>query len=245
MAAGHGCYLVGDLDGARRWFADAVGATGTPMSALVLSLSCWSMAESEAGHAVAARELAERAMALVRTHSMESVPQMTLAFTALGGALVEQGDLATAQEVCDEGLRVRRAHPGLSPWPTLHHLLVCARLAVERGRHAEAEELLSEAEAVLTFDEDPALARTLERIAAVRALIPPCPRRPAEAGDQLTPREREVLRRLTGTQSLREIAGDLYVSRNTIKTITTSLYRKLGAHGREEAVTLARRRALL
>ena len=45
-----------------------------------------------------------------------------------------------------------------------------------------------------------------------------------------------MLRRLQGTQSLREIAAELYVSQNTIKTFTLSLYRKLGVHSRSEAV---------
>ena len=56
-------------------------------------------------------------------------------------------------------------------------------------------------------------------------------RRPL-GGGPLTPREQEILHRLHGSQTLREIAGDLYVSHNTVKTITSSLYRKLGAHSR-------------
>ena len=53
-----------------------------------------------------------------------------------------------------------------------------------------------------------------------------------------------MLRRLRGSQSLREIAGDLYVSHNTVKTITSSIYRKLGAHSREDAIGIARVRSL-
>ena len=60
-------------------------------------------------------------------------------------------------------------------------------------------------------------------------------------GESLTPRERQILRRLHGSQTLQEIATDLYVSHNTVKTITLSLYRKLGAHSRAEAIDIARR----
>ena len=244
VTAGHAAYLVGDLDTARRRCAEATESGVAPRTIHVLALSLWSLAETEAGHAVAARELAERAMAVVRAHAMGSVPQVGLAFSAIGAALLEQGDLAAAETVCAEGLRVRRENPGLSPWPMLHQLLVCARLAVEQGRGAEAKALLVEAESLLVWDDDPASETSRRRIAAVRALLPTRPRA-AAVGDELTPREHEVLRRLTGTQSLQEIAVDLYVSRNTVKTITASLYRKLGAHGREDAVTRARRRALI
>ena len=42
-------------------------------------------------------------------------------------------------------------------------------------------------------------------------------------------------RLLQGSLSLSEIAGELYVSTNTVKTHTQSLYRKLGASSRTEA----------
>jgi LuxR family maltose regulon positive regulatory protein len=65
-----------------------------------------------------------------------------------------------------------------------------------------------------------------------------------DAGD-LTDRELAVLRRLTGDGSAREIAADLYVSHNTVKTQMRSIYRKLGVATREEAVRRARERGLL
>jgi LuxR family transcriptional regulator, maltose regulon positive regulatory protein len=61
----------------------------------------------------------------------------------------------------------------------------------------------------------------------------------ARPGAALTPRERQILHRLRGTQTLREIAADLFVSHNTVKTLTLSLYRKLGVHSRAEVVALA------
>ena len=86
------------------------------------------------------------------------------------------------------------------------------------------------------------MAPTRNRVAAVRNLLnqPPRPKPPA-VGESLTPRERQILRRLHGSQTLQEIATDLYVSHNTVKTITLSLYRKLGAHSRAEAIDIARR----
>lgn len=61
----------------------------------------------------------------------------------------------------------------------------------------------------------------------------------------LTPREQAVLAQLPGTRSLDGIAGDLFVSRNTVKTQTSSLYRKLGVGDRWSAVRRAYQLGLL
>jgi LuxR family maltose regulon positive regulatory protein len=58
--------------------------------------------------------------------------------------------------------------------------------------------------------------------------------------DPLTERERTVLRYLASTLSTAEIASDLYLSVNTVKTHQRSLYRKLGVASRREAVHRAR-----
>lgn len=69
----------------------------------------------------------------------------------------------------------------------------------------------------------------------------------AEMFDEpLTGRELDVLRLLLqGDLSLREIAGELYLSFYTVKTHVRAAYRKLGAHSRAEAVLNARRRSLI
>ncbi|MFI5615113.1 LuxR C-terminal-related transcriptional regulator [Amycolatopsis sp. NPDC051903] len=61
----------------------------------------------------------------------------------------------------------------------------------------------------------------------------------------LTERERTVLRLLPTVRSLDEIAGDLMVSPNTVKTHVRALYRKLGVGSRREAVRSALRRGLV
>ena len=63
--------------------------------------------------------------------------------------------------------------------------------------------------------------------------------------EPLTGRETSVLRLLPTALTPREIAKELYLSPNTIKTHTRSLYRKLGVNTRHEAVEAARRVNLL
>ena len=71
----------------------------------------------------------------------------------------------------------------------------------------------------------------------------PGPRRKL-AGD-LSDRELAVLRLLPGEASLREIASSLYLSLNTVKTHSRSIYRKLDASSREQAVARGRELGLL
>jgi LuxR family maltose regulon positive regulatory protein len=61
-------------------------------------------------------------------------------------------------------------------------------------------------------------------------------RRSGRLHEELTDPELSILRLLTGTATQREIGHALFLSVNTVKGYTRSLYRKLGAASREEAV---------
>jgi LuxR family transcriptional regulator, maltose regulon positive regulatory protein len=64
-------------------------------------------------------------------------------------------------------------------------------------------------------------------------------------GDELSERELTVLRLLPTRLSQREIGESLYVSVNTVKTHTKSIFRKLGVSTREDAVAKARELGLV
>lgn len=64
-------------------------------------------------------------------------------------------------------------------------------------------------------------------------------------GEELTPKELEVLRLLATRLSRREIGERLYVSLNTVKTHQRAVYRKLGVEHRGAAVSRARELGLL
>jgi LuxR family transcriptional regulator, maltose regulon positive regulatory protein len=63
--------------------------------------------------------------------------------------------------------------------------------------------------------------------------------------EQLSGREREVLSLLSGMLSTAEVASELFISVNTVKTHLKSIYRKLAATHRGEAVRRARQLELL
>src|SRR5690606_25010170 len=71
-----------------------------------------------------------------------------------------------------------------------------------------------------------------------------CPPHPAVTGP-LTAREHAVLRYLPSVMSAAEIASELYLSVNTVKTHLRHIYRKLGTAGRRETVRRARELRLL
>jgi DNA-binding NarL/FixJ family response regulator len=102
--------------------------------------------------------------------------------------------------------------------------------------------------------------RPHELVAGVRAavsgetlLAPPITRRLVEAFvhrpppgtttppalDELTPREVEVLRHIADGQSNAEIARELFVSEDTVKTHASRIFMKLGLRDRTQAVILA------
>ncbi|MGY0488097.1 response regulator transcription factor [Streptomyces sp. WG-D5] len=98
---------------------------------------------------------------------------------------------------------------------------------------------------------DALVGRAAAALAAVPVAVPvsaPIPRddgsRPS--AHRLTDRELAVLRSLLRQEaSLRQIADDLYVSYNTVKTHTRSVYRKLGARSRAEALLRAEELGLI
>jgi LuxR family maltose regulon positive regulatory protein len=92
---------------------------------------------------------------------------------------------------------------------------------------------------------DPALPAELAALLAdVKRSAPP-PAGPLWPSEPLTQSETRVLRYLPTHLGTPEIAAELFVSANTVKTHLQHLYRKLGAHSRGEAVQRARASGLL
>jgi two-component system NarL family response regulator len=63
--------------------------------------------------------------------------------------------------------------------------------------------------------------------------------------ESLTDREREVLTLVAEGRSNREIGSDIHIEESTVKTHLKSIFTKLHAESRTEAVTVATRRGLL
>jgi len=134
--------------------------------------------------------------------------------------------------------------------------LACALLSgamVAQGRLEEARRWLGRAERALQPQAEPSIemhrAKCAGLISEILDLLAqpsqPAPAEPARLRESLTLSERRVLRYLPTHLRATEIAGELHLSVNTVKTHLRNLYRKLGACSRREAVERARAFGLL
>ena len=242
-ALGHSAYIQGDLDRAVAALGPVGRSDDAPKIIKVLALSVESFAEAERGDLARARECAELAMTIVEARGLRVMPQASLAFAALGQAQAAAGKVDEALVTLELGLAMRRQSSAQGLWGPILHLLVTARVAAEAGRSQMARDLLAEL-ATRTGRFPDGMAAMHQRVEAVNQLL-----RDEVAlqllNETLTGREQDVLRCLNRGLSLHEIAVELYLSSNTVKTHARSVYRKLGAHSRTEALQTARRRSLI
>jgi DNA-binding NarL/FixJ family response regulator len=113
---------------------------------------------------------------------------------------------------------------------------------VEAARAAGAS-----AYAVKTVDpsELPLLVRDAVGGADFRAMVPRDPDFSSDGNDELSDRERAVMRALAQGLTNREIATELWVSEQTVKFHLRNTYRKLGVGTRGEATRWAHRNGLV
>ena len=188
------------------------------------------------------------------------------AAAALAHAWLAAGDRQQARRALAPALATVHAAPArarLQVWLADAHLSYEGG-DVRRGRRSLASALrLGRPEQVtLPFALErawiePVLLRDSQLARAHRQLIAPAtrdhppvpPGHPDQAGmapgESLTEREREVLRHISQMLSCAEVASELYISINTVKTHLRSIYRKLGARHRGEAVRRARQLELI
>lgn len=172
-----------------------------------------------------------------------------------GAARLLTGDPAGALGLCrrlDElGRHHPRAHLGCRLVAAAAHLgLGDTEAAIAAWQHAGTLAELAGVRAPLATIPRPAIARLAAlgggqvveqfRGTDVQAVFPG----PVEVV-RLTDREHAVLAELVRGSSARETASNLFVSVNTVKTQQRSLYRKLGAHSKDEVLDTARKLGLL
>ncbi len=91
----------------------------------------------------------------------------------------------------------------------------------------------------LLIDAQLAALRHGPLVAELLGTTAPSDGRGVELTDPLSPRELDVLRHLVAGMDTDGIAGDLFVSRNTVRTHTKSIYRKLSVQNKRDAVLRA------
>lgn len=186
-----------------------------------------------------------------------------LADVSRGRAHLALDDLEGARQSVRGVLSATRRH--LSRYVLVESMLLDARIADRAHDTGRALEMITNAldvaheDLVLPFvhAREP-LADLLARHPAVADRWPSPPpgthwstgatvavSRVRELPVQLTQREKSVLAYLATSMTAAEVADELYLSVNTVKTHLAAIYRKLGARGRREAVRRARELELL
>jgi LuxR family maltose regulon positive regulatory protein len=153
-------------------------------------------------------------------------------------------DPASARADATKAVDLARQIPG--DLALAYTLTICGDTLLDVG-DTSGDALLIEARSIIDRCPDPGIAgRYLARIESrhgvggLRSRSSGTTRDTDALIEQLTERETAVLRYLPTKLSQREIASELYVSPNTVKTHCAAIYRKLGVGDRKAAVQAAR-----
>jgi LuxR family transcriptional regulator, maltose regulon positive regulatory protein len=244
-ALGRSLYLSGRAAEAREVLGDLVSHAPAPDQqpfVVINALGLLSLVEAEDSDDGRAAALARQAMDVAEAQGVRYDPMTGVAYIALARSAARQGALAEAEQLLDQALQVL----GNDSY-TVQYAQALAELAGvrhARGHSDGARAALDEARRLITAFTDPGmLAGLLDR--TERTLGRPGGRRRPSATDALSDRELVVLRLLATSLSQPEIAKELYVSVNTVRTHIQGIYRKLGVASRREAVAAAREQELL
>jgi LuxR family maltose regulon positive regulatory protein len=211
----------------------------------VFALGQLALIAAEGGDWRACEAHTEAGFDVIRAFGLEEYWQCSLVHAAQARLLRHDRRLSEARAQLERSAALARR--GIGVVELAYVLLMLGELLRELGDRRAARELVAEASGVLAGAPEPGtlVPRLLARAERTLRLVlrPSAARIPVT--DELTAREQAVLGLLPSGLSAREIGGELGVSRDTIKTHTKSIYRKLGASSRREAVARARELDLL
>jgi LuxR family maltose regulon positive regulatory protein len=243
-ALGRSLYLSGRAGEAAAVLRD-VASHAVPDQQVFVTINAFallSLLAGEDGDDERAMALARRAMDVAETQSVRYDPMTGVAYIALARSTACRGGLAEAEHLLDQALKVLGSDSYMVQ--NAQAMLELAGVRHARGDVDGARAAIDEARRLITTLADPGmLGSLLDR--TERTLGRPSSRRRPSAADALTDRELVVLRLLATELSQPEIAQELYVSVNTVRTHIQGIYRKLGVASRREAVATAREHRLL
>jgi LuxR family transcriptional regulator, maltose regulon positive regulatory protein len=150
---------------------------------------------------------------------------------------LERRRAATARELLLTATRLRPTLSRAIPWFAVQTKLELARTHLGLADVDGAKILLREAEDIIR--EQPDLGTLVQKTADLRTSLGNTVGLGSGWASTLTAAELRLLPLLTTHLSFREIADRLYVSRNTVKSQAISVYRKLDASSRSEAIERA------
>jgi LuxR family maltose regulon positive regulatory protein len=242
VALGAAALLAGDEAEAARRFQECMDNPLDRPLVKASALAHLALIEGEHGRWDEATVLARRARELLGPSAW--LPPGTL---VLATSVLIETHAGRAAEVEDDRRQCHRMLVdlvGVAPWLNLQARIALTREALLRHDRADATALLDEVDAMLAVT--PGAGGVASRSAALRRELNTA-RDPTQrfGPASLTAAELRVLQLLPTHLSVAEIADRLYVSRNTVKSQTIAIYRKLGASCRGDAIDAAVEAGLL
>jgi LuxR family maltose regulon positive regulatory protein len=237
--------LTGDVDRAGVLFAEsaAAAATYSNADALVLSESELALLAMDSGRWSEAAEHLDLALAVVDAHRMHDYATSVLAFAGAARLAVHRGDLNEANRQLTRAMRARPSCTFALPYLAVRLRLQLAKVSWAIADHATARHLLREIDDILVHR--PALGDLVEEVSEFRRSLTSSAQVGVTGGSPLSPAELRLLPYLQTHLTIREIAERLFVSRNTVSSEVSSIYRKLGVSSRSDAVQQATTTGLL
>jgi LuxR family transcriptional regulator, maltose regulon positive regulatory protein len=237
--------MAGDRDRADMLFEDQV-AQGRVVGGLIGA--CIAFAERallaiDGGAWDQAGRYLVQARSVAREAHLEEHPPVALMYAVAARVALHQGDRA---EVGAELTRAQGLRPDLTyalPYLAVQVRLELARVHLALADTAAARTLLREADEVLR--RRPSLGIFVQQAKDLRAELARAKGKSAPGASALTAAELRLLPMLCTHLSLPEIAAEMFLSRNTIRSQAYSIYRKLGVSSRSQAVALAGKLGLL
>jgi LuxR family maltose regulon positive regulatory protein len=227
-------WLLGDVPGAEAALEAAADAFPSAVGSLALAKRA--AIRLHAGDWQAADELATAAAADLRATRWDARLAAFYVHAVSARVAIARGDIATGRGALVRAQLVRPSASHAAPWVSVDALLELARAYLSISDPAGAQTALREAEAIIRHR--PGLGALVGELVEVRRRIGGAS--DALAGSStLTSAELRVLPLLPTYLSFQDIADRLGISRNTVKTHAMSIYGKLWASSRGEAVERA------
>jgi LuxR family maltose regulon positive regulatory protein len=231
--------LVGEIEEAVVLFSEsvAVAAANGNTDATIVSESELAVLAMERGRWAEAATHVEHALAAIEEARMQDYATSVLAFAGAARLAVHRGDLDEANRRLTQAMRARPSLTFVLPYLAVRVRLQLARVYVAMADPGTARHLLREIDDILS--QRPALGALVEEVSEFRELLSSDAQVESTGGPPLTSAELRLLPYLQTHLSLREIGERLFVSRNTVSSEVSSIYRKLGVSSRSAAVEQA------
>jgi LuxR family transcriptional regulator, maltose regulon positive regulatory protein len=237
--------LCGDLDGGDASLEDALGVEGgagapEDFAFALCERSLVAMARGEWGRAEA---LAGQADGVLRRAGIEESFATPLVCAVRARTAMHRGDVPAVRRELLSAQRLRHLLTYALPYFAVQARIELIRVHLALADLAGARTLMREVDELLR--RRPGLGNLTEEAQALRARLAEERGSSASGASALTAAELRLLPLLSTHLSMPEIAGELFLSRNTIKSQAISIYRKLGTPSRSQAVARSRELGLL